>query len=177
MLLLMVVPASSGQEETTMLMRFAVHDSGCGVIDLNAWPTLPVRASEWTGFARRDTDDAVIYTLDVPRYRKKDLSVEVDGRRVTVRGQRNEGLIKPKVRRQFVRSFTLPETLDPSGFRADLQDGVLSLTVAKQPAARARRIAVQVAGKPSPGAAEPAARETQPQTSFFRRILSKLRAA
>ena len=158
-----------------MLMRFEIHDASRRHIDLDAGLAWPFNASEWTGFARRDTDDAAIYTLDVPRYRKKDLSVEVDGQRVIVRGDQSEGLLKPKARRSFVRSFTLPDTLDPRDVRADLREGVLSLTVAKRPAARARRIAVQVDGnRVAPAATSP--EEAQRRPSFWQRLVGKLRA-
>ena len=155
-----------------MLTRFDIHDAGR--FDLDAWPAFPLRASEWTGFTRRDTDDAAIYTLDVPRYRKKDLSVEVDGRRVVVRGEHSEGLLRPRVRRSFVRSFTLPDTLDPGDVRADFHDGALSLTVAKLPAARARRIPVHVDGKPVSPRAH-ADSEPAPRTSLWRRLVTRLR--
>jgi HSP20 family molecular chaperone IbpA len=160
-----------------MLMRFEIHDAGRRPIDLAAGQVWPFSASEWTGFARRDTDDAVIYTLDVPRYRRKDLSVEVDGERVIVRGDQSEGFLKPKSRRSFVRSFTLPDTLDPSDVRADFREGVLLLTVAKRPAARARRIAVQVDGKRVTPAATTSTDEPRLRPSFWQRLVGKLRAA
>jgi HSP20 family protein len=158
-----------------MLMRFEIHDPGRRLIELDAGQAWPFSASEWTGFARRDTDDAAVYTLDVPRYRRKDLSVEVDGQRVIVRGEQSEGLLKPKLRRSFVRSFTLPDMLDPSDVRADFHEGVLSLSVAKRPAAR--RIAVQVEGKQVTPAATSSAGELQPRRSFWQRLVGKLRAA
>jgi HSP20 family protein len=158
-----------------MLTRFDIHDAGRGAIDVDAWPAWPLRASEWTGFARRDTDAAAIFTLDVPRYRKKDLTVDVDGRRVIVRGERSEGLLKPTLRRSFLRSFTLPDTLDPSDVRAELHDGVLSLTVAKLPAARSRRIAVNVDGSVEPATASSPPENPQ-KASFWQRLAAKLRA-
>ena len=157
-----------------MLTRLDIH-AGRRSIDLDTWRAWPLRASEWTGFARRDTDAAAIYTLDVPRYRKKDLSVEIEGKRVTVRGEHSEGLLKPKVRRSFVRSFTLPDSLDPSDVQAELHDGVLSLTIAKQPAARARRIPVFADGKPAASSAPPA--EAPPRPSLWQRLVEKVRAA
>jgi HSP20 family molecular chaperone IbpA len=42
----------------------------------------------------------------------------------------------------FVRSFTLPVTLDSGDVVADLRDGMLSLTVAKREEARPRAIPI-----------------------------------
>lgn len=156
-----------------MLTRLEIHD-GRRAMGFDAWPAWAFQASEWTGFARRDTDDAVIYTLDVPGYRKNDLSVEVEARRVTVRGEQNEGLLKPRLRRSFVRSFTLPDSLDSSDVQAELQNGVLSLTIAKQPAARARRIPVHVEGKPAGASAKAPTSETLPRPSLWQRLRAKL---
>lgn len=45
---------------------------------------------------------------------------------------------------RFKRSFSLPETADPSGIAADYQNGVLEITIPKQQPAQPRRIEVKV---------------------------------
>jgi HSP20 family protein len=106
--------------------------------------------SRWLGFARHDAPEAAVYTLEVPGYRRKDLCIEVRGGRVVVRGERREGFFKPIARHSFVQSFTLPDTLDVQDVRAELHDGVLSVTIAKRPEARARRIPIVGADEPAP---------------------------
>lgn len=109
----------------------------------------PPSWNSWTGLARHDTPEAVVYTLSVPGFRRKDIEIEVCDGIVTVRGNRKDGLFRPRAKSSFVQTFTLPETLDEQDVRADLHDGVLSLTFAKRPEARARRIPILVAGQSS----------------------------
>jgi HSP20 family molecular chaperone IbpA len=51
------------------------------------WPG-PLAWSGWAGFACHDTPEALIYTLSVPGFRRKDIEVEVRHRMVVVRGAR-----------------------------------------------------------------------------------------
>jgi len=44
---------------------------------------------------------------------------------------------------QLERHFTLPETVDPDGIEALLEDGVLHLTLAKKPEAQPKKIEVK----------------------------------
>jgi HSP20 family molecular chaperone IbpA len=107
--------------------------------------------SSWQAPAASDAHDApeaVTYRLRVPGYRRKDLAVEVRDRRIVVRGERTRGVLRPSAKRSFVYSMTLPEKLDERNVAAKLARGVLSITVGKQPHARARRISVSVAGDP-----------------------------
>jgi HSP20 family molecular chaperone IbpA len=128
----------------------------------------------WLGFARHDTPDAVVYTVNVPGYRKKDIRIEVRDRQVVVRGEHTEGLLKPRARRSFVQSFTLPETLDDQDVRADLCDGVLTITVAKKPDHRARRVPILVAGK-TPAALPPASPSPEQRESLWKWLGARFR--
>ena len=69
---------------------------------------------------------------------------------MVVRGHHRDGVLRTRSERSFVRSFTLANTLDEQDVRADLRDGVLSVTVAKKAEARARPIPVRVKAPPSP---------------------------
>ena len=46
---------------------------------------------------------------------------------------------------QFERQFSLPETVNPEGIEAVLEDGVLHLTLAKKPEAQPKKIEVRQA--------------------------------
>lgn len=115
------------------------------------WLAVRGPASVWTSawnpeavtLRRRDTPEAAVYTLRAPGYRRRDLDVEVRDRMVTITGARARGFLKPTEVR-FTRSFSLPPELDPRDVRASFADGVLSLTIAKKPEARVRRVAVRV---------------------------------
>ena len=128
------------------------------VVPYRPWispPYLPAWAE--LGLTGRETEDAVVYTLNVPGFRRRDLAIEVRDGRLIVRGERTEGFWKPRSRRSFVRSFTIPETLEAGTVQAELRDSVLSITVEKKPSARARRIPINGV-VPATAAALPAGR-------------------
>jgi HSP20 family protein len=100
-------------------------------------PALDVEATE-SGYTVR---------LDMPGVAKEDVKVTVDGKRVTVQADvqgTNEASNGPRLiyrersSRRFARSFTLPEALDQAAANAKLEQGVLTLTLAKKtPSAQA----------------------------------------
>jgi HSP20 family protein len=127
-----------------------------------------------------DTPEAVVYELSVPGYRRKDLTIEVVDRIVTIRGKRAPRWFElsraSESSDSFTASFSLTESLDAQNIDAKLRAGVLTLTVAKKPHARARRIPVRVARGPAAlpmqttrttGAVEA---ERAPGTSLLRRL-------
>jgi HSP20 family protein len=136
----------------------------------SGWPTLSGSLPHWPGMDARDTPEARVYSLAVPGYRKRDITVQIDGRQLVVSGQRRPGWFGGDAWRSFVQSFTLPEMLDDQAVRADLRDGVLCIAVAKKPEARARRIPVRVAGRTPPAPGLP------PEDSWWTRLKRKLRA-
>lgn len=139
------------------------------------WPS-PPSWSGWMGVSRHETPEAVVFTLSVPGYRKRDIAIEVTNRRVVLRGERTRGFLTPRSVSSFVQAFTLADDLDERDVRADLSDGVLSLAVAKKPAARARRIPILVAGE-TPSAPPPAgeAKSAGDSGSWWRRLDARIR--
>jgi HSP20 family protein len=99
-----------------------------------------------------DTQKLVL-NLEVPGIRREDLDINVEGRTLTVRGERKfESEAKEenfhRIERRFgsfVRSFTLPSSVNPEEITATTADGVLSISLAKRPEAKPRQIAVQIA--------------------------------
>jgi HSP20 family protein len=94
----------------------------------------------------------VVLKLEVPGIRKEDLDIRVEGRTLSVRGERKfEAEEKEenfhRIERRFgsfVRSFTLPPTVDTESIEASTADGVLTLALAKKPEAKPRQIEVKV---------------------------------
>jgi HSP20 family molecular chaperone IbpA len=104
--------------------------------------SLPSSSESWLGFSQHNEADAVIYQLPVPGYRRRDLSIEARDRVLIVRGEHTDGLLRPRSKRAFIRSFKLPETLDERDVRAAFNAGVLRLIIGKKPHARRRRIPI-----------------------------------
>ena len=111
----------------------------------------------------------VMLKLEVPGIRPDDLDIRVEGRTLTVRGERKfESEEKEenfhRIERRygsFTRSFTLPATVDTDSIDAQSADGVLTISLAKKPEAKPKQITVK-AGSNS-GAQQPKQVEAQAQ--------------
>ena len=101
----------------------------------------------------------LVLKLEVPGIRREDLDIRVEGRTLTVKGERkfeNEEKEEnfQRIERRygsFVRSFTLPATVNTEEVSATSADGVLSISLAKKAEAKPKQIQVQVGA----GAVEP----------------------
>src|SRR5579875_3295689 len=86
----------------------------------------------------------LVLKLEVPGIRPEDLDINVEGRTLTVKGERRfEGEEKQenytRVERRygsFVRSFTLPASVNTEDVQATTEHGVLSLTFNRKPEAK-----------------------------------------
>ena len=107
----------------------------------------------------------LVLKLEVPGISPEDLDVRVEGRTLTIKGERKfEAEEKEenfhRIERRygsFVRSFTLPNTVNTEDVAASSADGVLSLTLAKKPETAPKQIQVKVAKAETPKQVEAAA--------------------
>jgi HSP20 family protein len=98
----------------------------------------------------KETQDAYLVTADLPGVRADDLEVSVTGNRLTVSGKREEEQRREDDRffayersyGAFSRSFVMPEGTDLDQLKADLKDGVLTVTVPKKAEVQARRVPI-----------------------------------
>lgn len=94
----------------------------------------------------------IILKAELPGLRREDIELTVENTTLTIRGARRRDDSIPndryhRIERQygpFSRSFTLPNTLDPSRVRADYRDGLLTVTLPLREEARPRQIQVEV---------------------------------
>jgi HSP20 family protein len=95
-----------------------------------------------------ETDDAFLLDVDLPGVRKKDINIEIDGRRLVISGERIErervGLLRRRTRMvgRFRLEVILPTQVDENGIEANIDDGVLHLKVPKSASGKRRRIEV-----------------------------------
>ncbi|MFP5233422.1 MAG: Hsp20/alpha crystallin family protein [Acidobacteriota bacterium] len=97
--------------------------------------------------------EKLVMKFEVPGIRREDLDIRVEGRTLTVKGERKfESEEKEenfhRIERRygsFLRSFTLPSTINTEKVEATSADGVLSISFAKKPEAQPKQIQVQVA--------------------------------
>ncbi|HEY1954335.1 MAG TPA: HSP20 family small heat-shock protein [Polyangiaceae bacterium] len=103
-----------------------------------------------TAFDVKDTPQAFVFHADVPGLKEKDLEVQINGNRLTIRGKREAEREEPghtyyayeRSYGSFARTFTLPESADVQKCGADLKDGVLTVTVPKKASEQPRTVAV-----------------------------------
>ena len=96
--------------------------------------------------------------LEVPGIDEKDLNINVENNVLTVSGERkfeNEQKEENfhRIERRygsFVRSFTLPNTVDTEKITADYNSGVLSIRLVKREEAKPKQIKVNI-GQPMEG--------------------------
>ena len=94
--------------------------------------------------------DVLHLEAEMPGVAQNDLDISAAGNELTLRGQRNptkdENRAYHRQERgfgEFTRVVTLPVEIDPERIEATLKDGVLTLTLPKAAAARARKIQVK----------------------------------
>jgi len=95
-----------------------------------------------------ETDDAFIVELDVPGTRKKDIAIDVAGRRVSVKGTREakerSGVLRHSTRTtgEFSFDVVLPSDVDESGTSASLNEGVLRIQLPKNTKTPSHKVAI-----------------------------------
>jgi HSP20 family protein len=104
----------------------------------------------------------LVLKLDVPGISQEDLQINLENQTLTVKGERK--LVKDekeenfhRIERRygsFVRSFTLPATMDTESAQATYENGVLSVTLQKKEAAKPKQVKIEVGSgsnsKPAP---------------------------
>jgi HSP20 family protein len=100
----------------------------------------------------RETEDAVIAEAELPGLSQKDISVQVVGDTLTIRGERrheSEEKGKNYYRREIVsgifeRQIPLPAEIDSDGVEATYSNGILQVTLPKLEGSKAKTIPVKV---------------------------------
>lgn len=93
-----------------------------------------------------ENDAEILLVADFPDVPNTSLDVRIDGSELLIDGaQADPGKDATYRLLRFHRAFRLPNTVDPGGIRAQLQQGVLTVRLAKSPASKPRRIEVTTA--------------------------------
>jgi HSP20 family protein len=100
----------------------------------------------------KETENELIFKADVPDIDMKDIDVRMENGTLTVRGERKfesqDGTGGwHRVERSygtFERVFTLPDTVNTEGVKADYKNGVLTITLPKKEVAKPRQIKVEL---------------------------------
>jgi len=133
-------PYDMQREFDTMLNRFFNPDRSSARI-------LPY------GVDIREDADHFYVEAELPGYKKNEVDVTLENQTLTISAERNaesktgdtgkgESLLQERRYGRYVRSFTLPPTVDEQKVDAKLADGVLTITLNKREEVKPRKIAV-----------------------------------
>ncbi len=100
----------------------------------------------------KETENELIFKADVPDVDMNNIDVKLENGTLTLRGERKFEDKKDeggwhRVERSygsFERVFTVPDTVNPEGVRADYKNGTLTITLPKKEVAKPRQIKIQV---------------------------------
>ncbi|MFF2437486.1 Hsp20/alpha crystallin family protein [Streptomyces sp. NPDC058107] len=106
-------------------------------------------AAAWTPLADvSESEDAFHIEIELSGVKSKDIDVEANGPELVVTGEIKErerkGVLRRSTRRvgAFEYRLRLPEELDTHKIKAEMQDGVLSITVPKAEVAKPRHVEI-----------------------------------
>jgi len=97
-----------------------------------------------------EKDNKLLMRCELPGIDEKDLDLKLDGRTLTIQGERkqepeNNGYVYHLIESSygaFSRSFDLPNSADTEKISAALKDGVLTITIPQKPEVHPRTIQI-----------------------------------
>lgn len=89
---------------------------------------------------------------DIPGMKKEDIKISLEDNTLTISGERKEEkeekgknfVKKEKTFGSFMRSFSLPHSVDSKGIKAAYKEGVLNITVPKSEESKPKEIKIEV---------------------------------
>ncbi len=102
-----------------------------------------------------ENENDVVLKADLPDVKLADLDIRLENGTLTLKGERKfekteNGKGYHRIERgygAFARAFTLPETLDSERVKAELKNGVLTVSIPKKEIAKPRQVKVEVKGE------------------------------
>jgi HSP20 family protein len=102
-----------------------------------------------------ETENELVVKADLPDLQDKDIDVHVENNMLTIRGERkfdkavNEDsyLRVERAYGSFMRSFSLPATVNSESIRAEYRAGVLILHITKREESKPKQIKISVSAK------------------------------
>jgi HSP20 family protein len=142
--------------KSTSLVPFRdIDDYFDRLFNLRRWPRLWPAESEFEWKPATDiaeTDKEFLFKAELPGVKKEDISVELEGNTLTIKGERKQEKEEKdkkmhRVERfygSFMRSFTLPENVNAKAISAEMKEGVLQVHLPKTAAPESKPTKVEV---------------------------------
>lgn len=138
--------------EMSERLNRVVSRQGNGPMDGNGQEVMTV--ADWIPTVDiSETEAEYAIQAELPGVKKEDVRVTLENGVLTIQGERRQQQSEPgrKYHRvevsygRFVRSFTLPDTVEAGNVRAEYADGMLNLHLPKSEKAKPRQIDVKIA--------------------------------
>lgn len=99
-----------------------------------------------------ETNDSFVVSADLPGLNKDEIQIDLKDNTLTLKGEKKfeEKVSKDNYIRversygSFVRSFTLPQNVDPEKIKAKYKEGVLEVTIPKKEETKPKQIKVEL---------------------------------
>jgi len=105
--------------------------------------------ADWTPAADiYETESGYLIALDLPGIKRDAVEIDIDDNRLLIKGTRvvdeSKSRRSERPRGKFVRSFTVPVSVDQNRIDADYKDGVLQIRLPKRTEQKAQKIEVKI---------------------------------
>lgn len=99
-----------------------------------------------------EDSQALVLQLEVPGVKQADLDIRIENQKLTIKGERKlDSAAKQenfhRIERRFgsfIRTFTLPQTIDTEAVTASYDAGVLKVSLAKKAEAKPRQVKIEI---------------------------------
>jgi HSP20 family protein len=95
-----------------------------------------------------ETESGYLIAMDLPGIKREALEIDIDDNRLIVKGTRVVDESEPRraerPRGKFLRSFSVPASIDQSKIEAEYRDGVLQIRLPKRAEQKAQKIEVKL---------------------------------
>lgn len=93
-----------------------------------------------------ENDDSYLVEARVPGLTKEDIAVELDGRKLTIRGEHKRDAAsysrEERATGKFERSFSFKHALAAESIKAEVKDGILTVILPKAEESKPRKIEI-----------------------------------
>ena len=105
--------------------------------------------ADWTPVADiYEVESGYVIALDLPGIKRDALEIDIDDNRLIVKGTRviddEKARRSERPRGRFLRSFSVPASVDQGKIGADYKDGVLQIRLPKRAEQKAQKIEVKI---------------------------------
>jgi len=133
------------QDQVSRLFEDTLTRGRSGQADLATWaPAVDIY----------ETESELVVKADLPDLQENDIDVRVENNTLTIRGERKvdqevneDGYLRmERGYGSFTRSFSLPNTVNTEGIRAEYRNGALTVRMAKREESKTKQIKISVTG-------------------------------